>query len=73
MKHDKLPTKRQKSIGLRLLLGVAAIALGLVTWYILAVAWTNAFPDISNGELGILIPISAAVVAGYLSYKWSIR
>jgi hypothetical protein len=73
MKHDKLPMKGQKSIGLRSLLGVAAIVLGLVTWFILALAWTNAFPDISNGKLGILIPISAVVVAGYLLYKWSIR
>ena len=65
--------KRQKSAGIRILLGIAAVALGLVTWYVLAVVLVNAFPDVFYNGLGVLIPILAFVVTGYLIYKWVIK
>ena len=65
--------KRKKSIGLRILYGIAAVSLGLVTWYVLAIVLVNAFPNVFNDGLGVLIPILAFALMGYFIYRWAIR
>jgi len=61
--------KSQKSIGLRVLLAIAAIALGLAV---------QVFGSILSKIIGIaaleyIVGLLGFVVMGYLIYKWSIK
>ena len=59
--------KRKKSIGLRLLLGITAIACGL------AVQVLGAFLGKVIAGLEILFAYLGFIVMGYLIYKWAIK
>ena len=69
--------KRKKSIGIRILLGIVAVALGLATQVVGALVdkfvWIGISPQYSFGVLGILFTILGFVVMGYLVYRWAIR
>jgi len=57
--------KRQKSIGLRIILGIAGIAVGLVVQVV---------GGIGDKILGIpLFAILGFVVMGFLIYRWAIK
>jgi hypothetical protein len=57
--------KRKKSIGIRILLGIAGIAIGLVVQVVGAIV---------DKIIGIpLFTILGFVVMGYLVYRWAIR
>ncbi len=61
--------KHQKSIGLRVLLAIAAIALGLAV----QVAGSGLSKVIGIAALEYIIGLLGFVVMGYLIYKWSIK
>ena len=61
--------KRKKSIGLRLLLGIAAIACGLAV----QVVGTFITKLIGIPFLDVLFTFAGFGVMGYLIYKWSIK
>lgn len=71
--------KRQKSIGLRILLGIAAVALGLVTQMVGLMidkfVWIGIgiSPQYSLGVLGNLFTVLGFVVMGYFIYRWAIK
>ena len=57
--------KRQKSIGLRILLGIAGIAIGFVVQVVGAIV---------DKVIGLpLFTILGFVVMGYLVYRWAIK
>lgn len=57
--------KRKKSIGIRILLGIAGIAIGLVVQVVGAIV---------DKIIGIpIFTILGFVVMGYLVYRWAIR
>ncbi len=61
--------KRQKSIGLRVLLAIAAITLGLAV----QVAGSGISKIIGIVALEYIVGLLGFVVMGYLIYKWSIK
>ncbi len=61
--------KHQKSIGLRVLLAIVAIALGLAVQ--VAGSFFSAFIGIA--ALEYIMTLLGFVVMGYLIYKWSIK
>jgi len=61
--------KRKKSIGLRVLLGVAAIACGLVV----QVVGANITKLLGIPFLNVLFTFAGFGVMGYLIYKWSLK
>jgi hypothetical protein len=69
--------KRQKSIGIRILLGIVAVALGTVVQVVGAFIdkfiWIGILPQYSFGVLGFLFGILGFVVMGYLIYRWAIK
>ena len=70
-------TKRRKNIGIRILLAIAAVALGLATQVVGALVdkfvWIGISPQYSFGVLGLLFTVSGFVVMGYLIYRWAIK
>ena len=69
--------KLQKNIGLRLLLGIAAIACGLFVQTVGAVfdkfLFIGITPQNSMGVLGLLFTLLGFGVMGYLVYRWAIK
>ena len=61
--------KRQKSIGLRLLLAIAAVALGLA----IQVSGSSLSKITGIAALEYIIGLLGFAVMGYLIYKWSIK
>ena len=69
--------KRQKSAGLRIVLGIAAVALGLLTQVVGAFVdkfiWIGISPQYSLSVLGLIFTILGFVVMGYFIYRWAIK
>ena len=69
--------KRQKSIGIRILLGIVAVVLGLGVQVLGALvdklAYIGISPQYSFGLLGLLFALFGFAVMGFLIYKWSIK
>jgi len=69
--------KRNKSIGLRVLLAIAAVALGTIVQVVGAFIdkfiWIGILPQYSFGVLGFLFGILGFVIMGYLIYRWVIK
>ncbi len=63
--------KRQKSIGLRIILGIAGIAVGLIVQVVGAFIIKMIGLDFAIFQ--VLTVILGFVVMGYLIYKWSIK
>ena len=61
--------KRKKSIGKRILLGIAAIGLGLAVH----VSGSVLSKIIGIAALEYIVGLLGFVVMGYLIYKWSIK
>ena len=61
--------KHQKSIGLRVLLAIVAIALGLAV----QVAGSGLSKVFGIAALEYIVGLLGFVVMGYLIYKWSIK
>jgi len=61
--------KHQKSIGLRVLLAIAAIALGLGV----QVSGSGISKIIGIAALEYIVGLLGFVLMGYLIYKWSIK
>ncbi len=61
--------KRRKSVGLRMLLGIAAIALGLAV----QVFGSGLSKIIGIAALEYIVGLLGFAVMGYLIYKWSIK
>ncbi len=69
--------KGQKSIGLRIFLGIAAIACGIGVQVVGAVIdkilFIEMLPQYSFGVIGLLSTILGFVVMGLCVYKWAIK
>ena len=61
--------KRRKSVGLRILLGIAAIALGLAV----QVSGSGLSKIIGIAALEYIVGLLGFVVMGYLIYRWAIK
>lgn len=68
---------KRKGIGLRILLGIAGIAVGLFVQVVGAIIdkfiYIEISPGYSFGVLGALFTVLGFVVMGYLIYKWAIK
>lgn len=63
--------KRQKSVGLRILLGIAGVAVGLIVQVVGAFSIKVMGLDFAISQA--LTVIVGFIVMGYCVYKWAIR
>ncbi len=61
--------KRQKNIGLRILLGIAAVVCGLAV----QVFGAGVGKVIGIADIGHIITLAGFITMGYLIYKWAIK